>query len=889
MSDEQTIYISPDDDLTTVRERLESIQTRKVTLVIPAQTQLRSHVAWKLLYARLRELNKEVLIVSSDPQVRSVAHAVKFTVAHSLKSSQQGQVHSRPVGRPTRSGATTRMKGANPTQRSTPARPAPRSTNGLRTKSPEVRSWHGDAAKIGPQGRERERTGYQEPQMHPDDIIDDLDPATFHGPEKKYGQNFDYRVNTASPIQPLTPDQIEEPDLLLEDYTQAQDIRSAANKLPGQLDAISDTPRTAPEVSQHSPQTYSTHLPIDADEEDPFSYMEDKQFSQSGEQHGNTPINDDDHRYEHVIRDVSQAPTSIISEHFEYDTPPTPRNMRKKNQSATDGGTKKRDITHQQPRRSGNIAPTPPPVQSLPPAQRMRPEDLDDDDLLPIEEHPIEDRPRRIQTRDRLNEIRPPRSIRDREPEPVPPARTGPRKQGPYSGQLNRPGVTQQPQQQPGTSHSTGGLRPQQPVAAWRPAQQSTGARQRKAPASVTRQPRTKHNNTPILIITAIAICLIVVIAFGIYLIPTATATITVATRNYSHAISLTANTSGTAGVVPAQQLTQEFSKLGTETATGSKLVGTAKAKGFACFNNNAATNDIDIPTGSIVAATNGVQFVTTADAVIPHQTTCATSPPVPVQAVQPGESGNITAGAITLIPGTSLNTIAKDNDTTVTLLKLSVSNTSDITGGGMQPVTAVTAQDLANAKTDLHKQLQSQIDTWQKGLPKDGVLGPLVTTDTLIGAPQVGSAINSGKTFSAGLQVKATILFVKNTDIENAALTQLDTTIKSDKTFAGDELLKNIPPSVTITKLKQQTTNNTLMKLNFTATAKATGTYDVVKLKNSIAGQSKASAQNLLKTQSSGVQDAKITVGPSFIPWVTWYQNHITIKVIPGTSITNK
>lgn len=84
MSDEQTIYISPDDDLTTVRERLESIQTRKVTLVIPAQTQLRSHVAWKLLYARLRELNKEVLIVSSDPQVRSVAHAVKFTVAHSL-------------------------------------------------------------------------------------------------------------------------------------------------------------------------------------------------------------------------------------------------------------------------------------------------------------------------------------------------------------------------------------------------------------------------------------------------------------------------------------------------------------------------------------------------------------------------------------------------------------------------------------------------------------------------------------------------------------------------------------------------------------------------------------------------------------------------------------
>src|SRR5581483_4057997 len=87
MSDEQTIYIGPEDDLTSVRERLERIQSRRVTLVIPAQTQLRSHVAWKLLHARARELSKDVLIVSSDPQIRSVAQAVKFKVAHSLESS----------------------------------------------------------------------------------------------------------------------------------------------------------------------------------------------------------------------------------------------------------------------------------------------------------------------------------------------------------------------------------------------------------------------------------------------------------------------------------------------------------------------------------------------------------------------------------------------------------------------------------------------------------------------------------------------------------------------------------------------------------------------------------------------------------------------------------
>ncbi len=58
MSDEQTIYIGPQDDLTNVRERLERIPARRVTLVIPSQTLLRSLIAWRNLYARAQELGK---------------------------------------------------------------------------------------------------------------------------------------------------------------------------------------------------------------------------------------------------------------------------------------------------------------------------------------------------------------------------------------------------------------------------------------------------------------------------------------------------------------------------------------------------------------------------------------------------------------------------------------------------------------------------------------------------------------------------------------------------------------------------------------------------------------------------------------------------------------
>jgi Baseplate J-like protein len=891
MSDEQTIYISPDDDLTTVRERLEHIQTRKVIMVVPAQTQLRSHVAWKLLFARVRELGKDVLIVSSDPQVRSVAHAVKFTVANSLESSQQG--HSRPVGRPTRSGPTNRTKVAGPGPRSAPARPASatRSTNSLRPKPTEVRSWQGAEPKIDSQVRERRRTGYREPVASQDEVIDDLDPATFHSPEKK-GKSFDFRVNSAPPIQPLTPGPIEEPDLLLEDYTQAQDIRSAANDLPSQPDALPVTPRTSPEVTRRPSQTQASkasQIPLNEDDEDPFSYMEDKQFSQSGEQHGNTPIGYDDHNYEHVIRDVSDEPTSIVSNHFEYNQiPEANKNTRKRDQRPPDTGTKKREMPRPPQRLSGNIAPAPPAasIPSFPTAQRMRSEDLDDDDLLP-EERPVEERPTRIQTRDRLNEARPQRPVRARESVPLAP--TGPRKQGPglYSGQLNRPGVAQQPQsqQRPITNRNVDASR-QQPVRRTqtngRPEPHVIASRQRKTAPPITRQQR-RNNNIPIWISTAVAIILILTIFICIYAIPTATATITVATRDYSHAISLTANTSGQSGAVPAQQFTQDFSKQGTETATGKKMVGIGKATGEVCFGNTGTTS-VTIPTGSIVTTASGVQFVTTAEGVIQQQITCTNSPPIPVQAVQAGQTGNIGPGVITLIPNTSLEAIATSNTTTAAKLKLSVNNLAAITGGGIQPVPAVTTQDLVNAKADLHKQVQTQIDTWKKGLPEDGVLGTLTTTDTLTNAPKVGDTINAGKTFPVGVQVKATILFVKNADIKSAAATQLGTTIKTDKNFTNDVLL---PQTVTITKLKQQETNNTSMKLNFTAATKVTGQFDENTIRSSIAGQSTGAAQDTLKKQSSSVQNVAIKVNPAFFSWVPWYQPHIAIKIIAGTNVT--
>ncbi len=78
---EQKVYIDPDENITMVRQRLEHIESQYIALIVPPQTHLRGQVVWRLLYARAKELGKEVSIISTDPQIRALARSVRFDVA----------------------------------------------------------------------------------------------------------------------------------------------------------------------------------------------------------------------------------------------------------------------------------------------------------------------------------------------------------------------------------------------------------------------------------------------------------------------------------------------------------------------------------------------------------------------------------------------------------------------------------------------------------------------------------------------------------------------------------------------------------------------------------------------------------------------------------------
>ncbi len=412
MSDEKTtIYISPEDDLTSLRERLEKIPARSITLVIPTQSQLRSHVAWKLLHARSRELGKDILVVSSDPQIRSVALSVKFRVANSLESPSSGR--SRPTSRSGRSILGNRGRPTGSTQR--PAKNSGQGTDSLRPRQPEPTEQWSPATDRTLQPAEDNALG--------DGVvtgnISDIDPSIFA--DDRYdvpGEQapYNFPMNSSPSIHPLSQQQIdEEPDMWLDDYKQAQHIRERASQMGSKAAEPSPQPdaheaydhysggMTTP--AQESPSEDALYnyrvTPLPGVGEDPLGSMDDVFYPPLAEQRGSVPAIEGFGTSEHAIRDVSAQPGEVRHD-IEYDgdqdnfaqysdtplapqPPPDPIAEDDQDRAGPSPFRRMRPRSGRAGRRS-----TSSPVSPISPLVPRR--DYDNDDALP----PVADRPTQI-------------------------------------------------------------------------------------------------------------------------------------------------------------------------------------------------------------------------------------------------------------------------------------------------------------------------------------------------------------------------------------------------------------------------------------------------------------------------------------------------------------
>ncbi len=441
------------------------------------------------------------------------------------------------------------------------------------------------------------------------------------------------------------------------DYYVARSIRKAAQS--SESSEVSSAIENAETAGSKFEQSSKIPQPGEV-EDDPFAYMEDIQPIALPEQRASTFIHDIDQG----IPDIADVPTDVHDVEVE--------------DLGDDGEVLLQHDVSPQSNRAGNTV-------------RPSLDDFgDEDDLLPAS-IPIPDQPTRIT--------------------PSSPAR------------VSLPSTTSRREPQPIIQPS-----PQTRNVSINPSvQQSKKPIPTKSNRVVTNPPLKRragsNSNRDVKRIWAfVAIGLgVVLLAFLVFIYFGSNATVTVVVPSQPLNVSRpyvasTNQQNSQQNTIPSQVLTYTASATGQGTATGTISQGSQFASGIVTFTNKGS-NQLDIPTGTVLSTSGPVpvQFVTVADVLVQPDTGPNTIPSVaPVQAHMPGESGNVAANSITLIPPDSLTKIAQhNNQSSLAPNTLTVTNSNPTTGGGAANVQAVSSSDVNTLAATLQPQVQNEIKAW--------------------------------------------------------------------------------------------------------------------------------------------------------------------------------
>lgn len=853
MTNEQIIYLGPEEELTSVRERLENTQAWRITLVIPPQTQLRSHVGWRLLHSRMREMGKDVLVISSDRRIRAVAKEAGFRVADSQVSSASNR--PRPGSRPTRTDASG---GTYPRWRTQPGRNMPdnRSIRPGQQLNQQRRAVNEKDRQQAPQSRSE--AGSKKSRAEKAMRAEEANPSssTFYIQDREFETPYWLNIETTPPVRPMVPEeQDEEPDSLTEDYRVARSIREAARG--------TDAGTTAAPFDRQEPsngrgeQSYTTSPPGEMND-DLFSYMEDMQPVPLPEQRASTFIQD----IEPGIADISDIPAGVEEPVIE-DLGDEGDIRIQRDSSAESWAEPNQEETDLQ--ESPRVFGTPPRNSRTGENARPKFEDFGDgDELLPISDQPERVVPSPARTSGALAAS----SAGKRSPQPI-----------------------IQPQPQARNVATT----PVMPLT-----RRSTSA---KGSRTVTTPPLSKpvsrrvgsvsnHRASRITatVFISFVVLVLAVLAF-LYFGANATVTIIVPSRPLSSTMPYEAsiNRNDTQhNTIPSQVLTYTASVTDQGTAHGTVKQGNSIATGTVIFTNRGS-QPLDIPNGTIIEtsiSTGAVQFLTTADVLV--EPTNSNNPPavVPVQAQSQGDNGNVAPNIISIIPPDSLTKIALNNQIPSTSVNLSVTNPNSTNGGGVANVPAATNSDVSTLEKSLQQQLQSQVTAWLSGVvhkDQGDVQGTTILKDEkMVPTPDVNQPAPNGK-FTGVLSAKVSVLVVRDAAIQAAGRAQLMAAALKERPVSV--LATQLPINVTHAK-STPSSDGTTLTIEVAAAGHIVQRIPARDISNLVAGKDVNQAKSAIMNGGAGIHsviDTKINIFPPILSILPFRPEQIHIIVQPG------
>ena len=831
MTNEKIIYLGPEEEMTNVRERLENTDAGKIILVIPPQTHLRSHVGWRLLHSRVRELKQDVLIISSDRQIRSVAKAAGFRIADSLESP-----------------STDRPRPTNRTMRS--------DMSGKASQGSRRQGTNGSRASRSLQSSQRQMPASSDQS---DSMFNSSD--TFKIEDVPYDSHYDMPFETI-PSPPYDQEDQEggEVNSLTTDYADyyvARSIREAA-----QGSESSHEPQTVDyaETSSGPDEEFSKFPQSGGIEDDSFGYLEDNHPTAFPEQTNSAFVHDLDHG----VSDISDVPTDVYEGEVE-------------DLGDMSGGEFHDDwLPHASEEHVLNAADIQEPPLNSSTGNKARPtfEDLGDEDHLLPATGSIEDQPTRATP---ISQVRPNGASTSttgakREPQPI-------IQPSPQARRVQANPQTQQTKK---------------PVTAKKSRVVTTPPLTRQAPS------KSNRNGRRILLISSISLgVLLIAFLLFIYFGANATVTVVVPSQSVSVTNQYVANTnpqSGQQNTIPSQVLTYTATAKGQGQATGTSKQGNQVASGIVTFSNKGS-KQLDIPSGTLLSTTgtSPVQFVTVADVLVQPGASNIIPSIAPVQAQLPGDTGNVPANSIIIIPPDSLAKIAQSNPgvTPPTPQTLTVTNANPTSGGGATNVPAVSSSDANALAATLQQQIQKEVNAWLKSVvhpgDKAGTPVPDVLTsatplpqETFVTTPAQGQSAPGGK-FTGVLTAKVSVLVIRNAAIQAAGRAQL--MAHASQMNPPAVLATSLPVTVKVTKSTPSQDGKSLTVV-IDSSGHVVQQVPSQQISQQLAGKSVDQAKSYINNGQAGiigVVNTNIVVFPPFFGFMPFRSGQIHIMIEPG------
>ena len=349
-------------------------------------------------------------------------------------------------------------------------------------------------------------------------------------------------------------------------------------------------------------------------------------------------------------------------------------------------------------------------------------------------------------------------------------------------------------------------------------------------------------------------LAVLAMLALLVLFFPSATIAITPETRLQNLTISLNASPQVTTvtltGGIPAQLATGVFEQSKTVSVSGSVITPNTPAAGMAHFRN-LSIGKVDIPSVTIIrtSGSSPVRFATTTDAVMPAGV--GKTVDVPIQAVEAGSSGNLSANSLIVFEG-DLGT------------SLAVTNPSPTTGGSDRLAPIQTADD----RTHLHDVLVSEIlDQCKTSLPQSLTHGDIYFPGTLA----VGKIISetyfpadgqTGATLSLTMDMQCKAQYARVADVSSYANLALDANLP-----AGYEPISSAMTGATSGTPLTDADGNTSWKV--TAQRRLRARIDPLKTVQLIQGRSLATAGRGLVASLRLAAAPSIKVMPGWWPWL--------------------